>query len=118
MEKLAKGYKIGVIGKRLLTTGFRLAGVKRYEKASTGEEAEAALRKLMQDEEIGIIIMPEGLASMIKDRKLLNAIDTSILPLIIQVPDYNEEERETDTIRRLVLRAVGIDIDKISKLKG
>ncbi|MGC8710039.1 MAG: V-type ATP synthase subunit F [Candidatus Micrarchaeia archaeon] len=118
MERLANEYKIGIIGDELLTTGFRLAGVKATENASNGDEAEKALRKMLDISDIGIIVITEGLANQIKDRRLQHVIDTSLMPLIIEVPGYNEEEKESDTLRRLILKAVGIDITKMSRLKS
>jgi V/A-type H+-transporting ATPase subunit F len=118
MERIANEYKIGVVGSELLTTGFKLAGVKTAENASNGEEAEKALWKMLSMKDIGIIVITESLADKIKDRKLQHIIDTSLMPLIIEVPGYNEEEKESDTLRRLILRAVGIDITKMSRLKS
>ena len=116
-ERQEKLYKIGVIGSEPLVTGFKLAGVKTGIIAKNGEEAEKALNDLLGMQEIGLIIIGEGLANMIKSRKLQHIIDTSLMPLIIEVPDYGEHELESDTLRRLILKAVGIDITKVSKFK-
>lgn len=117
-KKVEKGYKIGVIGSEILATGFKLAGVKIAKTASNGEEAEKALEDMLNMDEVGIIIIAEGLSNKIKNRRLQHIIDTSLLPLVIEVPDYGEKEVESDTLRRLILRAVGIDITKSSKFKG
>ncbi|MDE1846951.1 MAG: V-type ATP synthase subunit F [Candidatus Micrarchaeota archaeon] len=110
-----KDFKMAVVGSRLLTTGSRLAGIKVVYEVTEPQEVEKAMHELMQKEDIGIIVITENLLKKIRDRKLLNAIDNSLLPLIIDIPDYNEPERETDTLRRLILRAVGIDINRMSK---
>jgi len=109
-EKEGKLYKIGVIGSEILVMGFELAGVKAVRIARNGEEAEKALDELLNMQDIGIIIIAEGLANKIKSRRLKHIIETSLMPLIIAIPDYQEKEEEVDTLRRLVLRAIGIDI--------
>ncbi|MFP3289159.1 MAG: V-type ATP synthase subunit F [Candidatus Micrarchaeota archaeon] len=109
-EKEGKLYKIGVIGSEILGMGFKLAGVKAVRIARDGEEAEKALDELLNMQDIGIIIIAEGLAKKIKSKRLKHIIETSLMPLIIAVPDYQEKEEEVDTLRRLVLRAIGIDI--------
>jgi len=109
-EKGGKLYKIGVIGSEIIGMGFELAGVKAVRIARNGEEAEEALDELLNIQDIGIIIIAEGLANKIKSRRLQHIIETSLMPLIIAIPDYQEKEEEVDTLRRLVLRAIGIDI--------
>ncbi|MFP3215494.1 MAG: V-type ATP synthase subunit F [Candidatus Micrarchaeota archaeon] len=109
-EKEGKLYKIGVIGSEILGMGFKLAGVKAVRIARDGEEAEKALDELLNMQDIGIIIIAEGLTKKIKSKRLKHIIETSLMPLIIAVPDYQEKEEEVDTLRRLVLRAIGIDI--------
>ncbi|MDE1825254.1 MAG: hypothetical protein KGH77_03240 [Candidatus Micrarchaeota archaeon] len=108
-------YKIAVVGSPLLATGSKLAGIPDAFTVSEPEEIEGTMRTLMQKEEIGIIVITERSMRKIRDRKLIHAIDTSLRPLIIDVPDYNEPEKEADALRRLILRAIGIDINKMSK---
>lgn len=101
--------KIAVIGDALLSTGFALSGIKATLKASTGEEAEAAIKSLVNDSEIGIIVIARKLVDKITDRRTLLLIDSSIMPMFVPVPSYNEGEGE-DPLRHLIIRAIGIDI--------
>ena len=101
-EKGGKLYKIGVIGSEILVMGFKLAGVKAVRIARNGEEAEKALDELLNMQDIGIIIIAEGLANKIKSRRLQHIIETSLMPLIVAIPDYQEKEEEVDVLRRLV----------------
>ncbi|MGC8662452.1 MAG: V-type ATP synthase subunit F [Candidatus Micrarchaeia archaeon] len=119
MEKLngENVYKIGVIGSEPLVTGFKLAGVKLGVIVKNGEEAEKALSSILENREIGLVVIGEGVSNNIKSKKLLHVIDTSLMPLIVEIPDYGERELENDTLRRLILKAVGIDITKVSKFK-
>ncbi|MCW6160069.1 MAG: hypothetical protein LVQ95_03220 [Candidatus Micrarchaeales archaeon] len=103
-------YKIGVIGRNLLVKGFDLVGIKESIIIEDDSEAEAAFRRLLDNEEIGLIIINERTSAAITDRKLREIIDTSLMPLVVEVPGYKEKEVVADILRRLVLRAVGIDI--------
>lgn len=103
-------YKIAVMSKGLLTTGMKLVGVKKALVAHSTEEAESGLRGFLSDSEIGLIVMSGGTVDLIKERKLREIIDTGIMPLIIEVPGYDEKEVTAGVLRRLIMRAVGADI--------
>lgn len=103
--------KIAVVGEALLSTGFALSGVKSSYRAVTGEEAEAAISALLEDKEIGIVIIAEKLLGKITDRKIQYAIDSSIMPMFVPVPSYKEGVHE-DVLRNLIIRAIGIDISR------
>ena len=103
-------YKVAVIGDPLLTRGMALAGVKRIYRADSGEEAETAIKEAMERPDTGMIIITERIARMVKDRKLVNMMDSSISPVFVLVPAYGEQEQYVDVLRRLILRAVGMDI--------
>ncbi len=115
-SKGEKRYKIASIGSEPLITGLRLAGVKEARIAKSGEEAEKAIEDFMERDDIGMIIIGEGVSNMIRSRRIKHIIDTSLMPLIVEIPDYGEKEEESDALRRLILRAVGIDITK-TKIK-
>ncbi len=109
--RVDKKYKIALVGGEELSLGFKLAGVRESYTVETPSEGEAAIRSLMERSEIGIIVISSRIMKGIRDRKILNAIDTSIMPIFIEVPDYGSEYTP-DTLRRLILRAIGIDISK------
>lgn len=91
--------------------GFKLAGVTESYTVESGADAEQALKALLQRDDIGLIVIASNLARGIRDRKIANAIDSSLLPMFIVVPNYNEKS-QPDTLRRLIIRAIGIDISK------
>ncbi len=103
--------KIAVIGDALLSTGFAFAGIKRTFIARNGEEAESAINALLQDDSIGIVIMAEKLIGQITNRRILNVIDSSAMPIFVSVPTY-KEEGHGDALRNLIVRAIGIDISR------
>jgi len=107
-----KGYKIALIGSELPVLGFKLAGLTESFKASGGEEAEKLLKELLQRQDIGLIAITSRLVKQVKDRKLQNAITNSLLPLIIEIPEYGEKGVESETLKMLIIKAIGIDITK------
>ncbi|MDE1871152.1 MAG: V-type ATP synthase subunit F [Candidatus Micrarchaeota archaeon] len=110
MEPL-KTYKIVVVGNTQLALGFKLSGVAETYSVKNAVESERVLRELMQRDDIGIIITTSGVLGDIRDRKLSNAVSESALPMVIEVPSYREEG-QPDTLRKLIMRAIGIDINK------
>ncbi len=104
--------KVAVIGDALLARGMSLGGVKHIYRAETREEVERAVKEVMENGEIGMVVINEDLVKKIGDRKMLNAIDSSISPVFVMVASHNEKEAEVDVLRRLIIRAVGIDISK------
>jgi vacuolar-type H+-ATPase subunit F/Vma7 len=110
MEPVKK-YKIAVVGNTQLALGFKLSGVAEAYDASSAQECENRMRELMQREDIGLIITTSKVLGSIRDRKLSEGIADSVLPMVIEVPDY-KEEGQPDTLRRLIMRAIGIDISK------
>ena len=105
-------YRIAVIGSRLLAMGMRLAGVKYIYEASNQAETENAVRELSNTLDVGVVIINEDLIAMIKDRKLIRIVDSSLSPIFVGIPTYNQGEIYADTLRRLIIRAIGIDISK------
>ncbi|MDE1810947.1 MAG: hypothetical protein KGH66_02820 [Candidatus Micrarchaeota archaeon] len=108
----AKEFRIAVIGDAMLSMGLGVSGIKRIYSTETAEEVEAAVRDVLAKSEVGMVIMNEMSMKMVKDRKLLAIMDTSITPLFIGIPSYNQKDLESDTLRRLIIRAIGIDIAK------
>lgn len=105
--------RIAVIGDKLLTAGMSLAGVKHVYSASNGEDTERTIKEVATLPEIGLVVLQQGLIEQIKDRKVLNMVDSSLSPIFIGVPAFNEEEKSVDSLRRLILRAIGIDIQQM-----
>lgn len=110
MEPL-KTYKIVVVGNTQLALGFKLSGVMETYSVKNAVECERVMRDLMQRDDVGMIITTSKTLNDIRDRKLSNAIAESALPMIIEVPSY-KEEGQPDTLRKLIMRAIGIDINK------
>ncbi len=112
MEKVGASYKIAAIGSHSLELGFRISGVTSSYSAESGAEAEGIIRGLMQEDDIGIIVITSRLAKEIKDRKISEAVTGSMKPLFIVVSDVNDTSAYEDNLRALIIRALGIDILK------
>lgn len=113
MENVAKQFKIAAIGSEPLALGFRLAGVTESYVVEKQDEAEAAIRKLLEGGDVGIIVVTSRIVNAIKDRRLYDTIMNSTLPLFMLVADYKDDmTAEEDTLRQLIIRALGIDIGK------
>lgn len=98
---------------RLLTNdgdtlvGMRLAGIEG-EKAVSAEEALSALEKAVNDKDVGIVMINKSLASLI-EKELLETKKSSST-LIVEIPDKNATETDTDSITKYVADAIGIKI--------
>ena len=101
--------KIGVVGDFDTVAGFRLAGVREgYEVDGPGAALES-LKKLMK-EDIGVIIITEGLAEEIRDETAA-LLEGKALPLLVEIPDKKGPiEGKMDPIMALIKKAVGVDI--------
>ncbi len=110
MELKQKQTKIVTVGESLLAMGLAFAGIKESYTPESAEQAEAVLAELLDRKDVGIVIVTEGIVAQIRDKRLRNRIDNSIMPVVLQVPGYNEQEKYSDTLRKLIIRAIGIDI--------
>lgn len=111
-ERVDKAYKIAYVGNNLLNVGFKIAGVTEAYVASDTATAESKMRELTARDDIGIIIITSSVRKMVRDRRLSETISSSLLPLIMEIPELNEQILEEDTLRNLIMRAIGIDITK------
>lgn len=89
-------------------TGMRLAGVEGvvlHEK----EEVKAALSEILNDGEIGVVLITEKIGHLIPDevRDIKMNYHT---PLIVEIPDRHGNSRAKDSITRYVREAIGLKI--------
>ncbi|MDE1860645.1 MAG: hypothetical protein KGH72_02900 [Candidatus Micrarchaeota archaeon] len=112
MEERIEGLKIAYVGNNLLNLGFKIAGVTESHTVTEVSQTESIMKELMSRADVGVIIMTSAARRMVKDRRLSDSISTSLMPLIVEVPELNEPLAEEETLRNLILRAIGIDITK------
>lgn len=88
--------------------GMRLAGIEG-EVLSTSEEVEQALKRIMADPQIGIVLMTE---------KLIHTCPTVIYryklnqkrPLIVEIPDRHGAGDVSQMIEQYVGEAIGVKL--------
>ena len=87
-------------------TGMHLAGING-ELVSSKEEAEAALKKVLKDETIGIILVTDSISLLcpetIEEIKL-----KCKTPLLVEIPNSDGSTRPGDTIMKIVNDAIGM----------
>lgn len=102
---------IAVIGDSALRTGFSLAGLTHLYPASSMAEGEAWLQKLMSDPTIGIIIVDERMLEA-ADWRLRRKIEMAAKPVVVAVPGRDGPAEQSESISKLVKRALGFDLMK------
>lgn len=100
--------KYFVIGDEDTVLGFGMVGVDG-RVAVTVAEAEAAFDAAMADKDIGILVVTERAAQLIRPRvdRLLFSDD---FPLIVEIPDRRGRMPDRPTIRETVNSAIGIKL--------
>ncbi|NJF25042.1 V-type ATP synthase subunit F [Thermococcus sp. Bubb.Bath] len=101
--------KIAVVGDPDTALGFKLAGAHEvYSFRATPLEYERAknkLRELIEREDIGIILITEGLAQKVE-------IPEVKFPIILQVPDKSGSKFGEAQLREIVRRAIGVELKR------
>lgn len=97
-----------VIGDQDTVLGFGLVGVDGIA-VHGAEEARAAFDQALKTGEIGIVVITERVAEMIRavvDRYVF----TEDFPLILEIPDRTGTNPDRPGIRSLVNQAIGINL--------
>ncbi|MBN2323129.1 MAG: V-type ATP synthase subunit F [Spirochaetes bacterium] len=100
--------KYFAIGDEDTVLGFGMAGV-RGRAVRDSQEAERVFGAALEDEEIGIIIITERIADMIRP-VIERFVFTENFPLIVEVPDWRGPVEGRPGIRELVNSAIGISL--------
>jgi V/A-type H+-transporting ATPase subunit F len=100
--------KYFVLGDEDTVLGFGLVGVNGF--AATNEtEAENSFKEVLKDRQVGIIIITEKVAELI--RPLVDAyLFTSSFPLIVEIQDRTGKMAGKPDIRQMVNEAIGIKL--------
>lgn len=99
--------EIAVVGSPEFTTGFRLAGVRRFENIPEDEksdELDEAVTSVLNDEGVGIVVMhDEDLTHL--SRQVREAVETSVEPTVVTLGGGGQSG-----LRQQIRRAIGIDL--------
>ena len=98
--------KIGCIGSEDFITIMRLGGAAFCGVPLDKNEAEEYFDEMVK--KVDIVVIEEKYAEMIKDKILYFRLIHD-KPVIVEVPGKKKMERE-DTIRKIITRAIGVDI--------
>ena len=103
--------KIAIIADQDTVTGFMLGGVKEGYPVEDTEEAGKTLEDLVR-KDYSIIITTEKIGDELRE-KIDNLTSERALPMIIEIPDKTGSiERETDPLRELIKRVIGVEMVK------
>jgi len=100
--------KYVIIGDEDAVMGFGIVGVSG-RVATNAEEARHAFEMLRKDQDVGVVLMTERLADMIRplvDQYLMSAS----FPLIVEVPDRKGPIPGREGIKGMVNAAIGIKL--------
>lgn len=100
--------KYSIIGDEDTVLGFEMVGVSG-KVVHEADEAQRAFQTLLEDPEVGIVIITERVADMMRatvDKYLF----TVSFPLIVEIPDRTGAVPGRPGIREMVNAAIGIKL--------
>ena len=100
--------EIAVIGSPEFTTGFRLAGVRKFAEVPDDEKDERldeTVEGLISDEDVGIVVMhDDDLGHLSRDVR--HDVETSVEPVVVTLGGG----AGSSGLREQIKRAIGIDL--------
>jgi V/A-type H+-transporting ATPase subunit F len=100
--------EIAVIGSPDFTTGFRLAGVRKFENVPDDEKAgelDDAVTRVAEDESVGIVVIhADDLEYLSREPKKI--VETSVEPVFVTLGG----DAGSSGLRDQIKRAIGIDL--------
>ncbi len=100
--------KYFIIGDEDTVLGFGMVGVQG-RTAHNPDEADAALKIALDDKDVGIIIITERIAELIR-RQVDHYIFTERFPLIVEIPDRLGKVTGRPGIHEIINKAIGINL--------
>jgi len=100
--------EIGVVGSPDFTTGFRLAGVRRFANVPDEEKEDRldeAVTELFEDDDIGIVVMHDDDLDHLS-RTVRRNVETSVEPVLVTLGG----DSSGGALREQIKRAIGIDL--------
>ncbi|MFB6111552.1 MAG: V-type ATP synthase subunit F [Halobacteriaceae archaeon] len=99
--------EIAVVGSPEFTTGFRLAGIRRFADVPESEKEEAldeAVTELLEADDVGIVVMhADDLEHL--SRRVREDVETSVEPTVVTLGEGSQSG-----LREQIRRAIGIDL--------
>ncbi|WP_049901824.1 V-type ATP synthase subunit F [Halococcus agarilyticus] len=101
--------EIAVVGSQEFTTGFRLAGVRKFENVPDDEKdasLDGAVERVFADDDVGIVVMAEADMEHLS-RDVRQDAEGSIEPTLVTL---GGEGAGSGGLRGQIKRAIGIDL--------
>ena len=98
--------EISVVGTPEFTLGFQLAGITRILNPPNEEDMQNDLRQLLNDKEVGIVVIDSEDLLKLPDRLRIQLSD-SISPTFLGIGTT-----EDTTLRESIRKAIGVDLWK------
>jgi len=101
--------EIAVIGSPEFTTGFRLAGVRKFADVPAEEKAEElddAVEEMLTDDDVGIVVMHDDDMDHLS-RGVRKSAETSVEPVLVTL---GSSGAGGGGLREQIKRAIGIDL--------
>jgi V/A-type H+-transporting ATPase subunit F len=98
--------EIGVIGREMFTTGFRLVGVHKWFSVDDETNSEEAVSTALEDKDIGVLVIHDTEWQELED-KTRSRLSNSVHPTVIAIGSGVD-----DTLRERIRTAVGVDLWK------
>lgn len=100
--------KYAIIGDEDAVLSFGMVGVSG-KVAANPDEATNAFQEILEDKEVGIIIVTESVADMIRST-VQKYLFTVSFPLIVEIPDRKGTKPGRPGIKEMVNAAIGIKL--------
>lgn len=104
--------KVAVIGDRYTVAGFKLAGVKIARIARDKEQAQAALTESLRHQGIGVIIIQDSLAALVRPSVVKYRKESRSFPIIVEVPGKEGPLKREEPADELLRKTVGSNAGK------
>ncbi|PSP82703.1 V-type ATP synthase subunit F [Halobacteriales archaeon QS_6_64_34] len=101
--------EIAVVGSPEFTTGFRLAGVRKFADIPTerkDEQLDDAVTEMLEDDDVGIVVMHDDDMDHLS-RGVRESAETSVEPVLVTL---GGEGAGSGGLREQIKRAIGIDL--------
>ena len=100
--------EIAVVGSPEFTTGFRLAGVRKFQNVPEDEKSQQlddAVEQTLTDENVGIVVMHNDDLDHLS-RDVRSDVETSVEPVVVTLGGG----AGSSGLREQIKRAIGIDL--------
>ena len=98
--------EIGVVGRNIFTTGFRLVGVHKWFQVDDRASSEQAVAQALKDREIGVLVIHDTEWQELEEKTQMN-LSNSVHPTVIAIGAEVD-----DSLRDRIRTAVGVDLWK------